>query len=188
VATNNWPTNFRYISRRLAKEIVQQHEAARSRTSRSFTIGAKYIGLAFTRLDPDYLNLFDRATDAVTDLTGTVAHPGEYVRAELDITPGLLTVLLGWERAANVDIAAMMTKHEDESAGRVLIALFGSASNYTSRRPRDDGLSDTPSDVAGLYEILDRTSERRDPALHREWVEYEPRLTLRIVPTRWSAY
>ncbi len=174
VPTDNWPTNFRYISRRLVKEIVQQHEAMRSRTSKTYSFAFKPIGLAITRRDPDYLNLYDlarRATDAVSDMTGTVAEPAEYVRAELDITPGFLTVHQGWTTASNVDIAAMMTKYDDRSLGRVFIALFGSASNYTGRRPKDDGLAESPSDVAGLYEILDRTSERRDPVLDRDYVE-----------------
>jgi hypothetical protein len=55
-----------------------------------------------------------------------VADPGPYVREELDVVPGLLTVLLGREHTTHVDIAAMMTKYKDPSPGSVLIGLFGS--------------------------------------------------------------
>ena len=176
VPTDTWPVHFRYISRRLVKEIVQQHEATRPRVKASFSFPLRAIGLTLIRRDPDYLNLYDltrRATEAIDNLTGSVEFPGTYVRAELDITPGYFTVLMGWQDRSHVDIAAMMTRTHVEDVGSVLVGLFGSISNYTWRVPKSEGLGEIPSDVAGLYEILDRTAEDGDPTLDPERVEDE---------------
>lgn len=176
VVTDNLTRDFRYISKRLVKDIVQQNEAKRSRSATSFTLGWRGFGIAHTRRDPDYRNLFDlvkRATEAVTDLTGTFAYPGTYVHCEVDIVAGYLKVLLGWKDKTHVEIAAMMTEYTDPAVGSVLIGLFGSMSNYTWRRPKADGLVAIPSDVAGLYEILDQSREPGDPELERERVGRE---------------
>ena len=46
-------------------------------------------------------------------------------------------------------------------------------SNYRGRRPETKVLPEIPSDVAGLYAILDRTNEPGDPELERYRVEDE---------------
>lgn len=176
VPTDTWPVHFRYISRRLVKEIVQQHEATRPRVKVSFSLPLRAIGLTLIRRDPDYLNLFDltrRATEGIENLTGTVEFPGKYVRSELDITPGYFTVLMGWRDRSHVDIAAMMTRTHVEDVGSVLVGLFGSISNYMWRVPKSEDFGEIPSDVTGLYEILDRTAENGDPTLDAERVEHE---------------
>ena len=84
---------------------------------------------------------------------------------------GLMTVLMGWADTSHVEIAAMKAEVNDPEAGRVLVALFGSASNYRGRKPVSDGLTEIPSDVDGLYGILDRTREPRDPEISNRYLD-----------------
>jgi hypothetical protein len=199
MGVDRWPADFRYISRRLVKEIVQQHEATGPRYTKTWSIPLRAIGLSIVRRDPDYLNLFDltyRATKAVSKRTGSLESPSTYVRAELDIALGYLTVLMGWLDRSHVDIAAMMTIVEVPEAGSVLVGLFGSASNYVWRKPKDDGLGEIPSDVAGLYEILDRTAEDEDPTIDPERVtdeadvipESRPDTVIRLLSDRFKGF
>ena len=81
-----------------------------------------------------------------------------------------MTVLMGWNDESHVDIAAMMAEQQVADYGTVMFALFGSASNLTSRRSSDDKASEVASDVAGFYEILKRSSEEGDPSLDEEYV------------------
>jgi hypothetical protein len=166
MGTDGWPVDFRYISSRLVLQIVQQDEATRSRW-RFSGIPTPWgpIGLHKKRLDRDNeFALCREATKAVRDLTGTITQGWrEYIRAELDLTMGFMTVLMGWKDSANVEIAAMKAEVDDPESGRVLVALFGSASNYRGRKPVSDGLTEIPSDVDGLYGILDRTREPETP-------------------------
>jgi hypothetical protein len=177
MATDNWPVSFVYISNRLVTEIVQQHEAMQSPWRASFSLNLKLAALGIRHRDLGYHNKFDlcrRATDAVRDHTGTPELPGQYVRTKLAITPGLLTVLHGWDDQSHVDIAAMFSEDQIPDVGSVLIALFGSASNYVGRRPRDDGVNEIPSDVDGLYGILDRTREQADPRIAEHFLDRDP--------------
>jgi hypothetical protein len=128
--------------------------------------------IGIRHLDPDYLNKFDlsrRAAEAVLDNTGTLAFPGEYAREEIDISMGFLTVLMGWEGRSKVEIAAMMAEVEVEGIGRTFVALFGSASNYSGRRPKNSDEGSIPSDIDGLYGILDATREPNDPKAMRQF-------------------
>jgi hypothetical protein len=164
MGTDRSPGEFRYISSRLVRQIVQQDQGPRSRWSIS-TFGFRNFG--FQKHPIDYSNDFllcREATEAVRNNTGTVAHPGQYIQTELDLTMGLMTVLMGWTDP-HVEIAAMKAEVNDPEAGKVLVALFGSASNYTGRKPVSDGLAEYPSDVDGLYGILDRTRESGDPKI-----------------------
>ena len=68
---------------------------------------------------------------------------------------GFMTVLMGWKDTSHVEIAAMKAEVSDPEAGKVLVALFGSASNYRGRKPTNDGMAEIPSDVDGLYGILE---------------------------------
>jgi hypothetical protein len=112
------------------------------------------------------------ATEAVRDNTSTITQGwGDYIRAELDLTMGLMTVLMGWADTTHVEIAAMQAEVNDPEAGRVLVALFGSASNYRGRKPTSDGLAEIPSDVDGLYGILDRTREAGDPPIRNDYLD-----------------
>lgn len=168
MGVDRWPVDFRYISSRLVRQIVQQDEATRP-TWRLRTISLLQGILGFQRDPPDRDNEFAlcrRATEAVRDLTGTILEYGSpYIRAQVDLTMGFMTVHMGWQSASNVEIAVMKAEVNDPDAGKVLVALFGSASNYRGTKPFSDGLAEIPSDVDGLYGILERTRELEDPQI-----------------------
>lgn len=199
MTTDNWPVDFRYISTRLVKEIVQQHEAARSHWRFRLGLQAQALAIGLVHLDPDYANKLDlcrRATEAVSDYTGTLAQPGEYVREELDIVTGFLTVLMGWEKSTHVEIAAMQAVVDVPEVGTTLVALFGSASNYSGRRPRPSEPGEIPSDVDGLYGLLEATREARDPVIQKDrlWddARHSPEsradLVVRLAETRFRGF
>lgn len=168
---------FRYISRRLVTEIVRQSEASRPRWRQTLSLNLKVVSIGLTKGDLEYRNkylLCRKATDAVRDRTGTLADPGEYVRAELDIQMGYLTVLRGWQDRTHVRIAALLTVVPVNGLGSVLVALFGRESNYTWIRPRDNGLSEIPSDVDGLYGLLSSIREPSDPKIEEHFLDRDP--------------
>jgi hypothetical protein len=153
---------------------VQQDEATRSRWRFSgIPTPWGLLGLHKERLDRNNeFALCRQATEAVRDLTGTIAQGwADYIQAELDLTMGTLTVLMGWKDASHVEIAAMKAEMIVPEAGRVLVALFGSASNYRGRKPISDQLAEIPSDVDGLYGILDRTREPGDPEIRSDFLD-----------------
>lgn len=163
-----WPVEFRYISSRLVRQLVQQDQATRSSwTLRSISVLRGVIGLEREPRDPrNEFALCREATEAVRELTGSISeYWSPYVRAELDLTMGFMTVLKGWAQMSHVEIAAMKAEVDDPDNGKVLVALFGSASNYRGRRPMSDGLAEIPSDIDGLPGILERTRESADPQI-----------------------
>jgi hypothetical protein len=97
MGTDRWPVDFRYISSRLVLQIVQQDEATRSRW-RFSGIPTPWgpIGLHKKPLDRDNeFALCREATEAVRDLTSSITQPWrEYIRAEVDLTMGFMTVLM----------------------------------------------------------------------------------------------
>lgn len=168
MVVDRWPVDFRYISSRLVYQIVQQDQARRP-AWRLRTVSLLHGILGFQRDAPDRDNEFAlcrQATEAVRDWTGTISeYRSRYIREQFDLTMGFMTVLMGWETVSNVEIAVMKAEVNDPDAGKVLVALFGSASNYRGRKPVTDGLAEIPSDVDGLYGILERTRESVDPQI-----------------------
>jgi hypothetical protein len=165
VGTDNWPVDFRYISKRLTREIVDQHEAARPGGIVSAAITLRGVSLGLRGRDPDYANRFDlarRASIAISDNTGTLENGGEYVRAELDVVPVYFKVHFGWRRGRNQEIAAFFAESTSGSGGRTFVGLFGSISNFTGRKPEEEQPGWWPSDVTGLYHILDAALEQSD--------------------------
>ena len=173
VVTDRWPVEFRYISNRLVLQIVQQDQATRSRWNLT-SVSTPWGGLGFQRnqvSERNELALCKQATKAVKDHTTTIAQGwGDYVRADFDLTMGTMTVLMGWVDRGHVPIAVMKSEVDDPEVGRVLVALFGSASNYRHIRPGSDR-GEIPSDVDGLYGILDRTREPRDPKIDDHYLD-----------------
>ncbi|WP_035391445.1 DUF7019 family protein [Ferrimicrobium acidiphilum] len=168
MGVDRWPVDFRYISSRLVRQIVQQDQTYRL-AWRLRTISLLHGMLGFQRDSPDRDNEFAlcrEATEAVRDLTGTISeYESSYIRAQVDLTMGFLTVHMGWQTTSNVEIAVMKADVNVPDVGKVLVALFGSASNYRGRRPVSDGSAEIPSDVDGLYGILERTRELADPQI-----------------------
>ena len=179
MVTDNWPVDFRYISKRLVRRIVDQDQAPRSRWRTAPTIAIPHVGsITFQKDRIDRTNEFalcKAATEAVQDLTGTVSRPGLYIQAELDLSMGLIGVHQGWVGAGHHEIAAMYAEVNDPEAGRVFVALFGSASNYEGRKDIPDGLAETASDVDGLYTMLDRILESDDPQISNDYLDEDVR-------------
>ncbi len=177
MVTDNWPVDFRYISKRLVREIVQQSEASKPKVAYGVSVGVKAFSFQRRKRQPDYKNLFDlakRAAEDVKDNTGTLVDPGEYVRTEVDITMGTLTVLQGWEES-HVTIAMMIADRANIDG--TLLALVGSVSNYRHRKQVKNAGGEIPSDVAGFYSILEQVQEPTDPRLHPEYVEDDRELS-----------
>lgn len=178
MGTDNWPVDFRYVSSRLVKEIVEQSEATRGRWRPRFLLNLRVVSIGLAKGDIDYRNkylLCRMATDAIRDRTGTLAYPGEYVRTEIGIRMGYLTVHQGWRERTNVKIAAMLSVVSVGDVGSVLVALFGSASNYMWMRPANNDHNEIPSDVDGLYGLLNAASELSDPQIEEHFLEWDPR-------------
>ena len=171
--TDNWPVQFRYISRRLVREKVQQHEAARGGLIGDIDVGVELpgIGTIGTHLEPpDYDNPLDlarRTTAAVREMTGTIERPAEYVRTTLTFLTKTCNVGLGWddETRDGWPIAGLFAD-EDVAGLRVFVALFGSVSNLHAWREHGTPVGHyTPSDAAGLYLILNAVLEEEDPGI-----------------------
>ena len=162
MTTDTWPSEFRYVSRRLVAQIVQRNEAKRPRRSVSFGFNLGLATVNVTGRPPDYGKVYDlvrRATEHVSDNTGTLAHPGLYVRSDLELDLCWFPVLLGWaDGARRGEIAAIFADTTLDDTGRTFVALFGSIFNYVAMKPKPvDGVGVFPSDLAGLYQILNAT-------------------------------
>ena len=182
MTTDNWPVDFRYISKRLVHEIVQQDDAARGPWRLdSAGAAATSIGVGLRKRSPDYGNLFDlarRSTEAVRDNTGTLDVGGKYVRGDIHLKLCDFQVLMGWKDVGNVRIAAVLHDGIASSGERVFVGLFGSVGNYVwnGSRPKEEPPGLTPSDVTGLYTILEAAHEAGDPRLRRRFVKDDARL------------
>lgn len=175
MVVDRWPVDFRYISSRLVRQIVQQDQATRARWRFPIEVPIPWARFSIHREPPDRENEFvlcREATEAVRDLTSTITQGwGPYIRAELDLTMCYMTFLMGWEGRSHVDIAAMKAEVDDPEEGRVLVSLFGSAANYRGRRPESEQSVETPSDADGLYGILDRTREPSHPLISNTYLD-----------------
>jgi hypothetical protein len=178
VGTDNSPVDYKYISNRLATEIVQQDAAERSRQELSWNLRLSLFGLAIKYRQPDYFNRFDlarRATEAVRDNTGTIEFPGPYVHGELDLHTCAFAVHMGWDGPSNNKVAALVADQE-VGGKRTFVALFGSVSNYIGHEPTAPGAGFFPSDADGLYEILEASLESSDSRIDRHFLGEERRL------------
>lgn len=161
--------DYRYISKRLVRQIVQQQESTRRSRWKLSGVSMPWASIAFQKDQIDWENDFefrDKATAAVKDVTRTLSQGwGDYIRAELDMTMGFCRVSMGWKNVSPVEIAVMKAVVDDPESGRIYLGLFGSVSNYRFRKSVVDDLGDIPSDVDGLYGILDRAREEGDPEI-----------------------
>lgn len=181
MVTDNWPVEFLYISHRLTRKIVQQHEVAERQPNFAVSIPTPLGSISGSRRLPDYNNPYDlarRATSAVVNMTGTLdaAVAGEYLRTTLDFACCEFPVLDGL-----FDVAALFADQTTPNHGRVFVALFGSIRNYIGYQPTEDATSGwTPSDVRGIYGLLAESLEERDRKPMREEVEADLAL-----PSEW---
>jgi len=165
VVVNKSSVTYEYISKRLTGEIVQQYEADQSSKQTSLSWGFKWLSLTRSKRQPDFRNPHDmakRATDAVSEWTGTLDAPGPYIAGCLRFQFARVMVHLGFEES-NQLVAGLFADEELPEIGRAFVALFGSVTNLRGWKRKDAFQGDLhPSDAAGLYEILDASLEPTD--------------------------
>jgi hypothetical protein len=165
--TDKAPFDYLYTSRRLLRDLVQHDQAARPRVQREFTFGFRGLSYRSQRRSPDLENLHDlamRSHELVSDHCGDLDDQwSTYVYAEAPLSRGVFAPLMGWRGG---EVACFKGEAETGSGLQAFIALFGSASNMVGYRAHSGDLGGfTPSDMAGLYAVLDAVREREDPEI-----------------------
>jgi hypothetical protein len=145
-------SEYIYISDRLVADIVDQVEAARAKK----TVGAIQIRPPFLSVETRDRNLgMNRyalaaaATDAVGDLTGSLAYPGPFVLARAKVTWWDLKTDVGQYRVA------WLVAEQSGDEGRYLLSMCGSLQHYLgydSKKTKVKGWR--PSAVEGLRHIV----------------------------------
>lgn len=175
--TDRAPFDYRYLSRRLLTDLVQHDEAARSGWTRSLDINLHMFGLHLRRQAPDLANLHDlamRSSGLVLQNTGSIDEPGAYMHGQMDLYHGVFAPHMGW---CGGEVACYRGE-STSSDGDVFVALFGSTSNVVGRRGDDEHpCSIYPSDIAGLYALLDAVREADDPPIDPDFRWEDQRLT-----------
>lgn len=168
--TDRAPFDYIYLSRRLLTDLFEHDEAVRTRWRGSFGFNLRFLFGQFNRSDVDKTNLRALAKESsrlVSDNTGDLATPGVYVRDRLELYAGEFEPLMGWTGGK---VACYRGESFDDAGCRVLLALFGSASNVVGRRATEgSGDGFYPSDMHGLYSILDAARERADPEIQLDY-------------------
>lgn len=164
--TDRGPIDYLYLSGRLLQDLNEQDEAFR-RPRRRKSFGLSFFGVTANVESPapsqDSLRaIARRSADLVSDQTGTIAQPSYYVRDELEISHGVFAPHMGWPGGA---VAAYRSTVATEH-GLMTIALFGSASNVVGHRDSNKGEGYYPSDIMGLYALLDAVREPYDPEIN----------------------
>jgi hypothetical protein len=181
MATDNDPTEYRYISERLTRELVQQDEAARPRKRWSAGVSLHGLELRRTEAPVKFKNRFDlavRTTAAVQNLTGTLAAPADFIHETIGLSFMKVQVHLGFEGTGYQLVAGYFSDLELPNIGRVFVALFGSITNVRGWRRTDVLQADvSPSDADGLYEILASTLEPKDAPIIGSYLMDERELT-----------
>jgi hypothetical protein len=119
--------------------------------------------------------LAKRADDLVSDyITRDLEHAyaGEYLRTELVMRFGILHPLMGW---AGGRVACYLGDVFEDNGRRVVVTLFGSASNVVGYRD-DGGTGFYPSDLHGLYTLLNLVREPSDPDMDPNFLWDDGRL------------
>jgi len=161
VTTDDDPVRYEYISKRLTREIVHQHEAARRRRSSTVGLRAGPVSLTSQSQVPDYDNEYDlarRATSAVVNNTGSLESPGFYITATMKMEVTKVSFHIGFEGTTHQEVAGFFADEVVVGIGRVFVVLMGSITNLIGWRAGDTLQTDrSPSDAAGMYDILDAT-------------------------------
>lgn len=178
MVTDNWAVDLKYYSRRLTRQIVDQDAAVRRKRLKKLSIGVPTAGVAaeFGRSEIDRSNPYDlvrRATAAVADNTGSLTSLGVYVRATLDLSWNAVPVLMGWRKADDPHVACFFADTEIDDIGGVFIGLFGSAANFLGVAEPEYSGGWMPSEVEGLYEILDDATEPGDPRVSAKFLGWD---------------
>ncbi len=149
----------------MLRDLNEQDEAFR-RPPRRKSFGLSLLGASINVEGPATTQtglraIARRSAALVSDQRGSVEQPSYYVRDELDIWHGVFAPHMEWRGGAVAAYrSAVMTEH-----GLTTIALFGSASNVVGYRAGADGEGYYPSDIMGLYTLLDVVREPQDPEI-----------------------
>jgi hypothetical protein len=162
------PFEYRYLSRRLLRDLFEHDGATRRRWGFKVSLSAAVASLELSRSAPDESNLHylaSRAEQLVSDHTGQLSHLGGcmYLKDRLDLRFGVFPGLRGW-RGGQV---ACYTGVADTEDGPVFVALFGSASNVVGFRD-EGGSGFYPSDLSGICDLLDLVREPADPPVDED--------------------
>jgi hypothetical protein len=116
-------------------------------------------------------NLHDLATRSlgeVADLAGPAGQSLYYIHDEFELQSGVFRALMGWSGG---QVACFGGEKVTSDGERIFVALFGSASNMGGRKEEKDDFAYYPSDIAGLYGLLDAAREADDPNIdfHYRW-------------------
>ena len=171
VLTDREPFEYRYLSRRLLADLFQHDEATRRRWKFQAAISAWVGSLQASRASLDHTNmhaLAARSEHLVTDNTSSLkktAAAATYIKDQLELRHGIFAPHQGWDGGEVACYSGEITNEENE---RVFLALFGSASNVIGYRS-DGGIGYYPSDIMGLYTMLDLVREPDDPEMDYEF-------------------
>jgi hypothetical protein len=169
--TDRAPYEYRYLSRRLLTDVIKNDEASRGRRLKLSTrvgLSPVTVDIGATESDRTSMQAFARrAVDLVSDHTTDLdADPaGPYVMCRVALRFGLFEALMGWPGGT---VACYAGEHTTVAGERVYLALFGSGSNVVGFRDAD-GTGYYPSDLDGLYALLDLVREDDDPAIDYDY-------------------
>ncbi|MDQ2837697.1 MAG: hypothetical protein M3Y42_03290 [Actinomycetota bacterium] len=152
-------------------EMFQHDEAARRRWQVSAGFNVWIANLQLARADLDHTNmhaLAARAEQLVSDHTGDLADTrmGLYLRDRLPLRYGVFEPHMGWRGGRVACYAGQGRTAEGE---QVFLALFGSSSNVVGYRDDEVRQGEVPSDITGLYTMLDLAREPGDPEIDFEY-------------------
>ena len=170
VLTDRAPFEYRYLSGRLLAELFQHDQAARSRWKVTGGMSAWLANLHAARSEVDQADLHAlamRSAQLVSDYTGSAANTGAglYVRDRLNLRHHIFEPHMGWRGGA---VASYSGEATADDGDRVFVSLFGSASNVVGYRD-PGGTGFYPSDMTGLYTMLDLAREPSDPEIDFEY-------------------
>jgi hypothetical protein len=177
--TDRAPFEYRYLSSRLLSELFQHDDAARRRWRISGGVTAWIASLQVARSELDRTNLHALAAQSeqlVSDHTGNLADTGAglYVRDRLALRYGVFEPHMGWRGGR---VACYAGEDLTADGEPVFLALFGSSSNVVGYRDEDARLGEMPSDITGLYTMLDLAREPNDPEIDFEYRWEDARLS-----------
>ena len=122
------PVHYDYISRRLTREIVQQHEAARPEVTLLALLAPWLPVTGIPKRQPrlpQSVRPGQRArTVAVKDNTGTIDSPGAYVTATMNMRRCKVVFHLGFENSVGEEVAAFFADETVPDVGRVSLLFF----------------------------------------------------------------
>lgn len=165
VLTDREPFEYRYLSGRLLTALLQHDEATRRRWKIHGEIKTPLAAIQVSRAELDHTNmhaLAARARQLVTDHTGDLGYVGgaHYIEDQLNLRHGIFPSLYGWRG----EVACYSGEVTTAGNERVFLALFGSASNVVGYCA-GGGSGYYPSDITGLYTMLDAAREPDDPEI-----------------------